>query len=400
MFLLLFEIIFIIYIINFLRTNTKHSFFISHSFNLLSLLLSIMILGISVLAILYGKDQLNPRKMRISILIVNIIMSIFIPVILFFVIDFFLGIYRFIKRLITKSSEFNRVFMRRLKFTTYLLVFTIFIYGLVIGNKVNKVKQVSLVFANLPSEFDGFKIVQVSDIHLGSIYGNKKRINKLINKINSFSPDLFVFNGDMINYTANETDIYSESFKRIEAIHGKYAVLGNHDYGDYVQWDNYEDKIINIEKLKSFYKETGFKLLLNEAKTLYINNQSINILGVENWGKSPFPQYGDLKLASSNLSLKGFDLLISHDPSFWQMEVFDKYDVELTLSGHTHGFQLGFDFLGVQWSPSQYFYKEWNGLYNADGQYMYVNSGWGVIGYLGRIGFLPEITIIELKQLK
>jgi len=189
---------------------------------------------------------------------------------------------------------------------------------------------------------------------------------------------------------------WEELLASLSAKYGKYSILGNHDYGDYWQWANAEEKQANMDLLSDLYKRMGFRLLLNESAAITSKDDSIVIMGVENWGKPPFKQYGDLKRAMASANGAPFRILLSHDPSHWDAEVAGKTNIQLTLSGHTHAGQVGIRINGYSWSPSQFFYKKWNGLYRDKGQYLYINRGLGTIGFPGRIGMSPEITVIEL----
>lgn len=293
----------------------------------------------------------------------------------------------------------------RLKFLAQLAVgFTVipaigFIYGMVRGAYKYRVHNVKLSFPNLPEEFHGFKIVQLSDIHVGS-FVNDKGLEKAFNIVEQQKADLILFTGDLVNNVASETEGYDQQFKRLNATHGVYSVLGNHDYGDYVQWESEVAKSENLKKLKQKHAEYGWKLLMNEHVALQKNGQSIALLGIENWGGNMrFPRYGKMKEAHEGTEQYPFKILMSHDPSHWDMQVLLDYpDVDLTLSGHTHGLQFGIEIPGFKWSPVKYLYKNWAGLYKKDSQYLYVNRGLGFIGYPGRLGIWPEITVIELNR--
>lgn len=293
----------------------------------------------------------------------------------------------------------------RLKFFAQLAVgFTVipaigFIYGMVRGAYKYRLHHVKLNFPNLPPEFNGFKIIQLSDIHVGS-FVNDQGLKTAFDLVEQQQADLLLFTGDLVNNIASEVEGYEHQFKRLKAPHGVYSVLGNHDYGDYVQWDSVDEKVKNLEKLKSLQKDFGWKLLMNEHVPIERNGAKIALLGVENWGGNMrFPRYGKLKEAYEGSEQYPFKLLMSHDPSHWDMQVQLEYpDIDLTLSGHTHGMQFGIEIPGFKWSPVKYIYKNWAGLYKKDSQYLYVNRGLGFIGYPGRLGIWPEITVIELNR--
>jgi predicted MPP superfamily phosphohydrolase len=269
-------------------------------------------------------------------------------------------------------------------------------YGM--GNRYRyQVKNIQLRFAQLPAAFNGLRIVHISDIHAGS-FTDRSAVERGVEKIMAQSPDLILFTGDLVNNLATEMDPYLDVFSRLQAPLGIYSVLGNHDYADYVRWDSPDAKQANLELLKKMQQQMGWRLLLNEQALIEKDGQQLLLLGVENWSaKLRFPKYGDLSRAYGNGTAAPFKILMSHDPSHWKAEVCEKYsDIALTLSGHTHGMQFGVELPGMRWSPVQYFYNEWAGLYEQAHQKLYVNTGFGFIGYPGRVGFLPEITLIEL----
>ncbi len=269
------------------------------------------------------------------------------------------------------------------------------IYGF--GNKYRyQVRRHQLSYPNLPSAFKGLKIVQIADIHSGS-FTNKQAVVKGVEKILNEKPDLVLFVGDLVNNVTDEMEDYMDVFDKIKAPMGVYSTLGNHDYGDYVHWDSPEEKKINLDRLKQVHADLGWKLLMNENIILERGDDKIALIGVENWSaKARFPKYGDLKKAYAGSENYPFKILMSHDPSHWDAEVRKHYpDIDLMLSGHTHGMQFGVEIPGLKWSPVQYVYKEWAGLYEEGRQKLYVNRGYGFIGYPGRVGILPEITVLE-----
>ena len=275
-------------------------------------------------------------------------------------------------------------------------LFGTLLYGF--SNKYNyQVKKVKLSFANLPAAFKGLKIVHISDIHSGS-FQNKEAVNKGVDMILQQKADLVLFTGDLVNDRHDEMLEYMDVFSRITAPLGVYSSLGNHDYGDYVSWPSKEAKAANLEKLKGVHANLGWRLLMNEHVQLVRNGEKIAILGIENWGaKGRFPKYGKMNEAYPGTEQIPFKILLSHDPSHWDAEVKPKYpDVDLMLAGHTHGMQFGLENPYFKWSPVQWMYKQWAGLYEEGNQKLYVNRGYGFIGYPGRVGILPEITLIEL----
>lgn len=270
------------------------------------------------------------------------------------------------------------------------------LYGF--GNKYNyQLKKVPLSFSNLPDAFKGFKIIHISDVHSGS-FQDKTAVKKGIDLINAQQPDLILFTGDLVNDRHNEMLEYMDIFSTLKAKHGVYSTLGNHDYGDYVAWPSAEAKAENLEKLKTIHAQMGWRLLMNEHVAIEKNNDAFALLGIENWGaKGRFPKYGKMQEAYAGTEKYAFKILMSHDPSHWDAQVRTTYkDIDLMLAGHTHGMQFGLENPYFKWSPVQWMYKQWAGLYEEGNQKLYVNRGFGFIGYPGRVGILPEITLIEL----
>lgn len=292
------------------------------------------------------------------------------------------------------------VFISRIGLILSAIPFLSLIYGIVIGRFNFNIVTKSLTFKSLPKSFDGFKIVQFSDLHIGSLNGHKDQLEKAINLINEQNPDIIFFTGDLVNNIAAELDGWEDTLSKLKAQHGVFSILGNHDYGEYFRWKNEEDKLDNIESLKNRQKNMGFKLLLNDSKIIEKNGEQIAIVGVENWGNPPFPQYGDLEKALDKVQNVPFKLLLSHDPTHFDMKVAGKEDIAITFSGHTHGMQFAINFGGIQWSPVKWKYPKWRGLYQHKDQeqYLYVNIGLGYIGFPGRVGTDPEITVVELKK--
>jgi predicted MPP superfamily phosphohydrolase len=272
------------------------------------------------------------------------------------------------------------------------------VYG-VIANAYNYTfRKVTIKFPNLPAAFDGYRIIQLSDIHSGS-FNRTEPLIEAVNKINALNADLILFTGDLVNNTSDEMEPYMHVFDKLRAKHGVISTTGNHDYGDYVHWDAPEEKVANFEKFKGIHKQLGWNLLLNQNVILEKDGQQIAIIGIENWGMGHFAKYGKLAEAYKGTENIPFKLLMSHDPSHWDAETRPKYpDIDLTLAGHTHGFQFGIETKWLKWSPSEYVYKQWAGLYREGKQYIYVNRGFGFLGYPGRVGILPEVTEITLQR--
>lgn len=339
-------------------------------------------------------DDVNPRRKQLLVSsLYGLTISSFIPKILFVIIISFL----FFGNVIFSEKE-SLVVIPLVGLFSGFLPFFVIIYAVFKAIYHFKIHAHKLHFKHLPKVFDALRIVQISDLHLGGFNNRYDVLKKAIKLINNLHPDFIFFTGDLVNNYAWELAGWNQTFKKLLAKKGKYSVLGNHDYGDYSNWNSDEEKQENLNKIKQFYKDVDFKLLLNESEIIEINNEKIAIIGVENWGKPPFKQYGDLQTAMKKSVNIPFKILLSHDPSHWNDEVINDTDIALTLSGHTHGMQLGFNYKNMTWSPIKYKYKHWAGLYKHNHQYLYVNRGLGWVGFPGRLGMRPEITLIELKS--
>jgi len=277
------------------------------------------------------------------------------------------------------------------------LVFAGFAWGMARGRTHLKVHRESIVLPTLPVSFHGLSVVQLSDIHLAGFYNQPGYIRQVVAQVNRLEPDLILFTGDLVHNFAEETGPFVEILNDLKAPLGKFAVLGNHDYGAYYAWKTKEKEAANLEGVKAQLRACGFDLLLNEHRKLSLKGHSLEIVGVENWGKPPFPQHGDLDKALRNTDPDLVRILLSHDPSHWDLHVRGKEDIALTLSGHTHGMQFGIEIGSFKWSPSRWTYKYWAGLYKENGQYLYVNRGLGYTGFPGRVGIRPEITFLTLQ---
>jgi predicted MPP superfamily phosphohydrolase len=316
------------------------------------------------------------------------------------ILRFILGIY---DKLVTKNESFyipsRRKFVSQIALGLAAIPLSSLLYGMYRGKYRFRVLNYTLHFEDLPEAFDGYRITQISDIHSGS-FDNREKIEYGVNLINKQESDAILFTGDLVNNKSSEMEPWKELFGKLSAKDGVYSVLGNHDYGDYVSWPSSEAKAENFQHLIQLQQSMGFDLLLNESRFIEKNGQRIAIVGVENWGKGGFKKAGDLKKAAQNVNANDFKILLSHDPSHWEDEVIkDDYHYHLTLSGHTHGMQFGIEIPGwIKWSPVKWRYKYWAGIYKEMGQYINVNRGFGYIGYPGRVGIWPEITVIELKK--
>jgi predicted MPP superfamily phosphohydrolase len=289
------------------------------------------------------------------------------------------------------------VFLSWLGIAAGTTLFGSLVYGFTNQYKY-QIKRVKLAFDNLPASFKGMRILQISDIHSGS-FMDKKAVEHGVEMILKENADLILFTGDLVNDKATEMENYMDVFNRLKAPMGVYSTLGNHDYGDYVEWPiNGVSKEQNLVNLQKTHAALGWKLMMNEHVALERNGESIALIGIENWSaKARFPKHGRMDLAYAGTEKYPFKILMSHDPSHWDAEVIPKYgDIDLMLSGHTHGMQFGVELPGFKWSPVQYMYPQWAGLYESGKQKLYVNRGFGFIGYPGRVGELPEITVFEL----
>lgn len=301
------------------------------------------------------------------------------------------------KGFVVKRNKTRNYLVQKLGLAFAIFTFFAVLYGLIWGKSDFVVKEQTIYFKDLPKGFDGFKIAQISDAHLGS-FSNYDEVRKGLKLLNEQNADIIIFTGDMVNNVAEELNPYIQDFKALKHKMGKFAILGNHDMGDYVKWKNAEIKFKKLKQLIDSEENMGFKVLLNENTILRRNGDSIALLGVENWGKPPFKQYGNLEKAMRGVDNVAFKILMTHDPSHFKLQVMHKTDIQLSFSGHTHGMQFGIDCYGIKWSPIKWLYPEWSGLYQFDDQYLYVNQGFGFLGMPARIGIRPEITVITLKK--
>jgi predicted MPP superfamily phosphohydrolase len=377
------------------------TFIIYSSFTLLAVL--------GFLIIVYSKPAFLGKKIRTYLfaVIVGLFMAKILAACFFVIDDFRRAIQWMVQKPFFRVNDLaeggNEYAIGRSVFLSWLglalggTLFGSLLYGF--KNKYNyQVAKQKLSFKNLPQSFKGIKIVHISDIHAGS-FSDKKAVEYGIQKINALNPDLILFTGDLVNDKSTEMDEYKELFGSLKAPLGVYSTLGNHDYGDYVQWPiDGISKEQNLENLKNIHADMGWRLLMNEHVVIEKEGDKIAVLGIENWSaRARFPKHGKMHLAHKGTEEYAFKILLSHDPSHWQAEVKEKYkDVDLMLSGHTHGMQFGVEIPWLKWSPVQYVYKEWSGLYEDAHQKLYVNRGFGFLGYPGRVGILPEITLLEL----
>lgn len=348
----------------------------------------------------------STRDYQTFFTLVGLVMLFVAPKLLFIVFHLADDLYFLVRKLLKKGtppSDDTSSNITRAKFLTQIglgaaaIPFGGMIYGMMEGRFDFRITQHKMSFKHLPASFSGLRIVQISDTHLGSFYKNFSAVKEAFSMIQGLRPDLIVFTGDMVNNYADEIDGWEPYFTGLEARYGKFAILGNHDYGDYVGWPSKKAKDDNHQALLRGFEKMDFKLLLNQNETLQIGDDAISLIGIENWGHGGFSKYGDLEIAMRGAD-QPFKILLSHDPSQWDAQVTEKTDIALTMSGHTHGMQFGLEVPGIKWSPAQYRYPRWGGAYTEGDQILYVNRGFGYIGFPGRVGIAPEITLIELNR--
>jgi uncharacterized protein len=365
--------------------------------------LSLFTLGTLLMALLTRGSAPNPVRMEVANLLFILFVSKLV-VVLFLLIDDGIRLVQWASNALRgpekpKFDLSRHTFLSQMALVMGAIPFGTLIWGMVKGAYDYQVKKVTLEFPNLPASFHGFRLLQITDMHSGSFHSGEP-LEKAVALINKQAADVVVFTGDLVNNVASEVEPYLDILAKIKAPSGVFSILGNHDYGDYVAWPTHEAKIQNLNTLKQHHRRAGWDLLLNEHRVLERNGEQIGLLGVENWGmRMNFPKYGNLAKAHAGAKDLPFKILLTHDPSHWDGEVNAHYkDIDLSLSGHTHGMQFGVNIPGFKWSPVQYVYKQWAGLYQSGKQFLYVNVGLGFLGYHGRVGFLPEITVIEFRR--
>lgn len=380
-----------------IRYPWMHYFFI---------ILSLLVLGNFIYQFTWGEEQgrvlSRPKSYAFGFMITVFTFQL-VTVLFLFSEDIFRVVSALYQKFTGNTKEFSlperRRFLSFLGLGIAALPFGALLYGMYKGKYNFQVLKYTLEFNDLPKAFDGYRITQLSDIHSGSL-DNRKKIEYAVDLINDQQSDVILFTGDMVNNLATEMKPWMGLFATLQAKDGKFSVLGNHDYGDYVDWPNAELKHQNLEDLKNIQRNIGFDLLLNENRYLKKGSDKIALVGVENWGRGGFKKAGDLKKATATIGKNDFKILMSHDPSHWEdVVLFDDLHYHLTLSGHTHGMQFGIEIPGwVKWSPAGWRYKYWAGVYKERGQFINVNRGLGFLGYPGRFGIWPEISVITLKN--
>jgi predicted MPP superfamily phosphohydrolase len=303
-----------------------------------------------------------------------------------------------IQESVAKEGITRSEFMSKAALIAVAVPMATFSFGIASGAHNYRLRKRTIYLPNLPRQFDGITIGQLSDIHSGSFF-SRKGVKKGIDLLLGEKPDVVFFTGDLVNDEAIELTEYKDLFSKVKAPLGVFSTLGNHDYGEYRAWSSIEQKKQNLDNLIRSHKEMGWDILMNENRALKVDGEEIAIIGVENWGAGRFSKHGDLEKAYQGAGDKPVKLLLSHDPSHWDAQIRPNFgDIDVTFAGHTHGFQFGVEIGNFRWSPSKYMYKQWADLHQEGNQYLYVNRGFGFLGYPGRIGILPEVTVIELKK--
>ena len=389
-----------IYAFQALKTITKNQWFYA-----VYVAISLILLGMIIYQLNYGDSSRSMTPWRMYTL--GLTLAIFFPKMIVVLVMFIEDLVRLVIGLVNKGVGFSdqiylpsrRKFISAIAIGVAAIPFSSLMYGMFRGKYNYRVRQYTLEFDDLPEAFNGYRITQISDIHSGS-FDNLNKVAEGIKLIREQASDMILFTGDLVNNRADEMLPYKELFGSLSAPDGVYSVLGNHDYGDYVNWGSSEEKEANLQALKTLQKEIGWDLLLNENRIIKRKDEQIRLVGVENWGAGGFKKAGDLDAACEGVGHEEFKILMSHDPSHWQEKVkSDKRHFHLTLSGHTHGMQFGIEIPGwIKWSPVKYRYENWAGIYEEFGRYINVNRGFGFIGYPGRVGIWPEVSVIELKK--
>ncbi|MEM7367141.1 MAG: metallophosphoesterase [Bacteroidota bacterium] len=355
------------------------------------------------ISLFVGRD---PSNYQMASLMFSLVIMLLVPAMVFALFMVVGDVFRLIEGLLSLIPALDTVdegfLPKRRKFFSQIgllaagIPFVGIAYGILKGKYDFKVHRLTLTFPDLPEAFHGFTLAQISDIHSGS-FDNPEAVQRGVDLVNEQKPDLIVFTGDLVNNYASEIEPWIDTFAQLKAPYGVYSVTGNHDYGEYGAWTSHEEREQNFVQLQENHKRMGFRLLMNEHVNLDKEGEQISLLGVENWGLPPFPQKGDLNRALRDST--DFKILLSHDPSHWDAQILPHAShIHLTLSGHTHGMQFGIEIPGIKWSPVKYRYPRWAGLYEKAQQYLYVNRGFGFIGFSGRVGIWPEITLITLEK--
>ncbi|MBL0126144.1 MAG: metallophosphoesterase [Flavobacteriales bacterium] len=384
----------------------NHSITLRRIVRFLYWIISIGILGLMVWTAIGFREPENRRDLSYVFSLVALFLLFFLPkvvIAVFHLLDDILFVLRWgWNKLAPGPVDVSGEGVDRARFLSQLglilatVPFSAVLYGVTKGRRTFNVAHVPVKSGRIPGAFNGLRIVQISDMHLGSYGGDLSIVRNGIDLVNAEEPDLILFTGDLVNNYAEEAEPFIAELSRLHARIGKYSILGNHDYSDYATWDDPKAKAANLDRLKAIHKEAGFRLLLDEHLPIEVGGERIGLLGVQNWGFR-FQQYGDLDKAMAGSEQYPYRILMSHDPTHWDRKVLGT-GIDLTLSGHTHGAQFGVKIGGTTYSPAQWVYKHWAGLYSEGEQQLYVNRGFGFIGFPGRVGMPPEITVLELRK--
>ncbi|MDX2190138.1 MAG: metallophosphoesterase [Bacteroidota bacterium] len=410
----LFLILIDLYTFNGLKsvTNSIETPFIRQAIHIVFWTITILYFSAIVFGVLNFNPMNGPRGINFKIITIGLVL-LWLPKIVFCL--FLIGedIFRIFNALFVftfdkfgwEAKGNANYFPERRKIVSQIglaiasIPFASVLYGVTKGKYNFVIREVELTFKELPWSFDGLTITQISDVHSGS-FDDAAEVKRGVELINAQKSDIVVFTGDLVNNIASEFHPWIDIFKTIEAPLGKYSITGNHDYGEYVPWPSEEARNKNFEALLDNHSKIGFKILMNENVVFTRNSEQLALVGIENWGLPPFPQKGDINKAINGLEKETFKVLLSHDPSHWDAQVLvHPSNFHLTLSGHTHGMQFGIEIPGFfKWSPVKFKYPRWAGLYKEKGTFLYVNRGFGFIGFPGRVGIWPEITKITLRS--
>ena len=380
------------------KTVTKNKWFLVSYWLVSMAVLAYLIFSLSTIDRSKGFSQAEMLSFGLFILVYAPKLVAFLVLFGEDVFRIFKGVYQYLfQSEVTVFLPERRIVVSKIALSLAAIPFTSVIYGMMRGKYNYQVIEHTLFFDDLPDAFDGYKITHLSDIHSGS-FDDAEKIAHGIELINQQKSDVILFTGDLVNNLAEEMDPWISHFEMLKATDGKFSVLGNHDYGEYIPWKTSEEKEANFQAVKDIHPKMGFQLLLNDSVYLEKGNDKIAIVGVENWG-TRFKKAGDLSVASKKIKKEDFKVLMSHDPSHWDAEVKNsENNYHLTLSGHTHGMQFGIEIPGIKWSPVQYIYKQWAGIYDFGNRYINVNRGFGFLAFPGRVGIWPEISVITLKK--
>jgi uncharacterized protein len=364
------------------------------SLTILYIFISILTSGLLLYSFSNPDVIRQARNYNLFFLVISVTILNLIPKLIF---TFTTIISFFLRWLAYKRSQ---IILLTGTFITCFGIFGVIGYGIFVGRYYLNIEKQDLYFDNWPKQLDGLKIIQLSDIHLGSFGNNTAIMDQTVRIVNQMNPDLLLFTGDLVNNFSEEIKPFQLCLQQFSARYGKYAIQGNHDYGDYSNWPDSTSKKKNLHQIQTSLINAGFKLLLNQSEKIILKDTSFYLIGVQNWGHPPFPQYANLEAATKGIPDHSFMILLSHDPEHWNSIIVPQTDIPLTLSGHTHGGQFGIKIAGIEFSPVYFIQKHWAGLYQSDNQTLYVNRGLGTVGFPGRVEMRPEITVLTLYRTK